>query len=101
MDASGQLLATATFTGEGGSGWQQVLFSTPVAVSAGTTYTASYHTNTGHYALNRSFFTSSFLSGPLQVPINGGVYLYGAGGFPTQSYQGSNYWVDVVFSTIP
>ena len=99
--ASGQLLATATFTGEGGSGWQQVLFSTPVAVSAGTTYTASYHTNTGHYALNRSFFTSSFLSGPLQVPINGGVYLYGAGGFPTQSYQGSNYWVDVLFSTTP
>ena len=81
--ASGQLLATATFTGEGGSGWQQVLFSTPVAVTAGTTYVASYHTNTGHYAVNRSFFTSPFISGPLTVPASGGVYSYGAGGFPT------------------
>ena len=99
--ASGQLLATATFTGEGGSGWQQVLFSTPVAVTAGTTYVASYHTNTGHYAVNRSFFTSPFISGPLTVPASGGVYSYGAGGFPTQSYQSSNYWVDVLFNTTP
>ena len=96
--ASGQLLATATFTNEGGSGWQQVLFSTPVAVTAGTTYVVGYHTNTGHYAVNRSFFTTPFVSGPLQVPVSGGLYLYGAGGFPTQSYQASNYWVDVVFS---
>ncbi|HEY1600689.1 MAG TPA: DUF4082 domain-containing protein, partial [Pirellulales bacterium] len=99
--SSGTLLATATFTGEGGSGWQQVLFSTPVAVTAGTTYVASYHTTSGHYAVNRSYFASSVTSGPLQVPASGGVYLYGAGGFPTQSFQASNYWVDVVFSTTP
>jgi hypothetical protein len=97
--ASGQLLATATFTGEGGSGWQQVLFSTPVAVTAGTTYVASYHTTIGHYAVNRSFFTAPFVSGPLIVPVNGGVYSYGAGGMPTQAYQSSNYWVDVLFSS--
>jgi methionine-rich copper-binding protein CopC len=99
--STGTLLATATFTGEGGSGWQQVLFSTPVAVTAGTTYVASYHTTSGHYAVNRSYFASSVTSGPLQVPASGGVYLYGAGGFPTQSFQASNYWVDVVFSTTP
>ena len=45
--AGGQLLATATFTGEGTSGWQTVLFSNPVPVTAGTTYVASYHTNAG------------------------------------------------------
>ncbi len=96
--ASGQLLATATFTNETASGWQQVNFATPVAITAGTTYVVSYHTTSGHYSVNRSYFTSQFTSGSLHVPANGGVYLYGAGGFPTQTYQSSNYWVDVLFS---
>src|SRR5262249_18522627 len=39
--STGALLATATFSGETASGWQQVNFSTPVAVTAGTTYVAS------------------------------------------------------------
>ena len=96
--ASGQLLATATFTGEGASGWQQVNFATPVAITAGTTYVASYHTTVGHYSVSRSYFASTYTSGPLSVSVNGGVYLYGAGGFPTSSFQASNYFVDVVFS---
>ena len=58
-NAAGQLLATATFTGETTSGWQQVNFATPVAITAGATYVASYHTNTGHYSVNRSYFNSS------------------------------------------
>ena len=29
-----------------------------------------------------------------------GVYKYGASGFPTQTFNASNYWVDVVFNTI-
>lgn len=76
--ASGQLLATATFTGETGSGWQQVNFQTPVAITAGTTYVASYYTTTGHYALTRPYFASQYTNGPLSVPIGGGVYQYGA-----------------------
>ena len=31
---SGTLLATATFTGETNSGWQEVLFSSPVAINS-------------------------------------------------------------------
>ena len=98
--ASGQRLATATSTNETASGWQQVNFSAPVAVTAGTTYVASYHTNVGRYSVSRSYFTAPFSSGPLHVPTNGGVYLYGSGGFPTNTYQGSNYWVDVVLSAV-
>ena len=48
--STGTLLATATFTNETASGWQTVTFSNPVAIDAGTTYVASYHSN-GHYAL--------------------------------------------------
>jgi len=35
------------------------------------------------------------------VPVNGGVYLYGASGFPTKTFQASNYWVDVVLDSTP
>jgi hypothetical protein len=96
--ASGQLLATAIFTNETASGWQEVRFATPITITAGTTYVASYHTTTGHYAVNRNYFGSQFTSGALRVPANGGVYAYGANStFPSQTYQRSNYWVDVLF----
>ena len=100
--SSGTLLTTATFSNETASGWQQVNFSSPVAITAGTTYVASYHTNAGHYADDQNYFSSQYNSGQLHVPASGGVYAYGgAGSFPTQTWNASNYWVDVVFSTGP
>src|SRR6185437_3017807 len=45
--STGALLATATFTNETASGWQEVDFSSPVTITAGTTYIAAYHTNVG------------------------------------------------------
>jgi hypothetical protein len=98
--SSGTLLATATFSNETASGWQQVNFAQPVAVTAGTTYVASYHTNVDEYAGDANYFASPYTSGPLQVPAGGGVYGYGpAGSFPSKVYQDYNYWVDVVLST--
>ncbi|MEU7740414.1 DUF4082 domain-containing protein, partial [Nonomuraea sp. NPDC049158] len=102
--SSGQLLANATFSGETASGWQQVNFATPVAVTANTTYVVSYHTTSGRYSLTRPYFTSQYVNSPLTALADGaeggnGVYAYGAGStFPTSTYQATNYWVDVVFS---
>ena len=48
--SSGTLLASATFTNETASGWQQVNFSTPVSITAGTTYIASYEAPNGEYS---------------------------------------------------
>ena len=45
--AAGTLLATVTFTGETATGWQQASFATPVAVTANTTYVASYYARSG------------------------------------------------------
>ncbi|MDQ2913089.1 MAG: Ig-like domain-containing protein, partial [Chloroflexota bacterium] len=106
---TGTLLATATFSGESGSGWQEVTFGSPIAITANTTYVASYHTDTGHYSVNQHYFDAGAVdSPPLQALKDGtdgpnGVYLYGAGGaFPTQTFAASNYWVDVVFeSSVP
>ena len=104
-DSTGQALASATFTNETASGWQQVSFAAPVAISANTVYVASYHSS-GYFAYNSGYFTSAGVdSGPLHalsVAESGGngVYQYAAASaFPTGTYQGGNYWVDVVFTT--
>jgi N,N-dimethylformamidase beta subunit-like, C-terminal/Domain of unknown function (DUF4082)/Bacterial Ig-like domain/Bacterial Ig domain len=103
--ANGQLLAQATFVNETTSGWQQVNFASPVIITAGTHYVASYHTNVGHYAGdNYYFFNSGFDNPPLHALKNGvdggnGVYVYSASSaFPSNTFKSSNYWVDVVFS---
>jgi hypothetical protein len=102
--AAGTLLATATFTGETSSGWQQVSFTTPVAIAAHTTYIVSYFAPAGGYAVNDSYFTTTeFDNGPLHAPSSAagggnGVYVYGSsGGFPINTFNGSNYWVDPIF----
>ena len=104
-DNNGVLLAQATFANETASGWQQVDFTTPVAVTANTYYVASYHATVGKYAVEEGYFLlSEYKNGPLTAVLDGenggnGVFLYGAGGFPNNSYKSSNYWVDVVFYT--
>jgi hypothetical protein len=103
---SGTLLASKTFTNETASGWQQVIFTSPVAISADTTYVASYHTNVGHYAGDQNYFSTTGVSSPplqaLSGPASGGngVYIYGANSaFPTNTFNATNYWVDVVYTT--
>jgi hypothetical protein len=97
--ASGTLLASGTFSGESASGWQELDFSSPVAITAGTTYVASYHTNTGHYALTSGGLSAAVTNGPLTALASGGVYAYGSGNaFPSNTFNSSNYWVDVVYS---
>jgi hypothetical protein len=109
--ADGTRLAQATFSGESGSGWQQVTFPSPVSVLPDTTYIASYFAPAGHYAASSGWFYvpsptggNSIDSPPLHaISANGngtnGLYLYTASSaVPTQSYGASNYWVDVMFT---
>ena len=96
--ANGTVLATGTFTNESSQGWQELTFSTPVSVTAGTTYVASYNTQTGHYAYTTGGLSSAVTNGPLTALAGGGVYAYGSPNtFPTNTYQDDNFWVDVVF----
>ena len=106
--ASGTKLASATFTGETASGWQQVNFATAVPVTAGTVYVASYFAPAGHYAGDGGYFAASGVdNAPLHALKDGvsggnGVYVYGsASGFPNLTFNSENYWVDAVFSTGP
>jgi hypothetical protein len=101
--STGTLLASATFTGETASGWQQVTFASPVAITANTTYIASYHAPVGNYAADQNGLAARVDSAPLHALASGasggnGVYLYGpSSAFPTNTWNATNYWVDVIF----
>jgi hypothetical protein len=98
--STGTLLASGTFSNESTQGWEQLNFSSPVSITAGTTYVASYHTNAAHYATTPNGLASAVTSGPLTALASGGVYAYGpASTFPSNSVNGMNYWVDVVYTT--
>ena len=102
--AGGRLLARAKFKSETATGWQEATFATPVKITAGRTYVASYHAKAGHYADDAGTFASAGLDvGPLHVDAEGmngpsSVFAHGKGGkFPSRDGAGANYWVDVVF----
>ena len=103
---SGQLLQSVTFTNETATGWQTATFSTPFQPQANTTYIVSYYAPQGHYARDANVFNNSLgsLTGvglaPASSAVGGnGVYKYGVGGgFPDQTYQSPNYYVDIIVS---
>ena len=102
--AGGTQLASGTFTNETASGWQYLTFSSPVAITAGTTYVAGYFAPNGHYSATPSGLSSAFDNPPLHAIANStsadGVYAYNSTStFPTSSYNATNYWVDVMFAT--
>jgi hypothetical protein len=105
--ATGQLLSSATFLNETASGWQAVELPNPVAVTKDTTYVTSYHSSNGFFAFAPGGLNNGVSRPPMQALANGvdggnGVYKYGASGFPDQTYNATNYWVDATFQrTIP
>ncbi|MDR7158574.1 N,N-dimethylformamidase beta subunit family domain-containing protein, partial [Arthrobacter sp. BE255] len=112
--STGQRLATATFTGETGTGWQTATFNPPLPVTANTRYVASYFAPRGHYAQ----FNGYFYNNPSPAPAGGGstdsaplhftrstpgnhngFYRYASSStFPDQIYNAEYYWVDPIFS---
>jgi glucose/arabinose dehydrogenase len=101
---NGTLLASATFTDETASGWQEVQLQTPIQITAGTPYIASYHLDSGHFSMDVLYFAGQSQDRPplraLAAGVSGpnGVFKYGASAFPTDTWNSSNYWVDVVFA---
>jgi hypothetical protein len=66
-NSSGGLLAQGNSTRETSSGWQQAKFSSPIALSASATYTASVLTPAGYYITN-FFLNYQFDHGTLHAP---------------------------------
>jgi methionine-rich copper-binding protein CopC len=104
--STGTLLGQVTFTNESASGWQVAYFSSPIPVTAGTTYVASYFAPNGGYSVDSAYFgnagvTNGALTAPQSSAVadGNGVYAYGGSpAFPSSSFNATNYWVDVVFT---
>lgn len=97
----GTLLASKPFVNETASGWQTVLFDTPVGIEANLAYVVSCLSASGWYAFEDGFFAGALVRPPLRGLASGedgpnGLYKYG-GGFPTDTYQSACYFVDLVF----
>ncbi|WP_091073367.1 DUF4082 domain-containing protein [Microlunatus sagamiharensis] len=89
----GTLMGTATTT-QTATGWRTATFATPVAVSAGTTYTASTYAPVGRWSTTTFAYVGSYTSGPLTVPVSGGVS--SAGDVRPTVPSSTNFWVDVL-----
>lgn len=97
----GVQLASAVCTSlPGANGWQEVAI-TPVALTVGTLYIASYGTLDNYVASADYFITGhdgpgGILTSPSSASSNG-VYGNGIGTFPTNSFNSMNYWVEPRF----
>lgn len=100
-NAAGQRLATVTFGNETASGWQTAVLSSPVPLVPGERYVVSYFAPNGHYSYTSGYFQALRSNGPLTADTSlNGRYRYGSpGGFPDQSWNATNYFVDIVFDT--
>ncbi|MDQ1535508.1 MAG: large repetitive protein, partial [Actinomycetota bacterium] len=104
-DTNGTLLASATFTGESASGWQQVTLASPIPITANTTYISSIFSSAGFYPADNFYFASNGVDNSplhaLAAGVDGDNAVYHEGStdaFPDQSFRSTNYWADVVFS---
>ena len=102
---AGTDLANVSFTNETASGWQDATFSSPVAITAGTTYVVSYFAPNGGYGYTANYFgsagiTSQYLTAlATGVDGNNGIFNQsGSDAFPSSAFGPTNYWVDVNFA---
>lgn len=95
--ADGTLLASAPYAAETASGWQSVTLAKPVNLVAGATYTVSVNTNV-YFPITVAGLSAPLTSGYLSTAPGVPDGVYGTpGAQPTNSYQSSNYYVDVAF----
>ncbi|MEU5697128.1 DUF4082 domain-containing protein [Actinosynnema sp. NPDC020468] len=89
----GTLLADQTITSEYGNP-----LATPVDVVPGQDYVASFTSRIGHYRVTEDVFPATVIQAPLVLPAHAGVYST-TGGFPTETWHDSHYWVSPEFVT--
>lgn len=88
----------------GKAGWVRIPLTTPARVTAGSHYVVSVYFPAGRYGGRTGVFTSARVRGNLTAPSSvqaggNGRYVYsGTTAFPTLTFSGSAYYVDVVFS---
>ncbi|MDQ1293147.1 MAG: hypothetical protein QG608_1028, partial [Actinomycetota bacterium] len=99
FDGNGNTLATA-LSKTGTAGWRSVRLPSPVEVRAGRTYLAAYDAPRGRYAADNGYFDGGAVRNNGPLTADAGLYTYDTRGTkaPDLAWQGTNYFVDVVFT---
>ena len=102
-DTSGTELARATFKNVT-SGWNEVLFSSPVSISAGARYVAAVWTPRHYVSTSGQFASGAVTNGDLTAvqdtgTAHNGKLRSGLGGpsYPNASFGSNGYMVDIMF----
>lgn len=99
---TGTLLASGVFGGVTADSWQEILFTEPILITAGTPYVASYNMGIStDYASTPNGLVAPVTSptlGTVTALAGGGLFIVGTPvAFPTNATN-NNYWADVIFA---
>jgi hypothetical protein len=98
--------ATVAFGALTPGAWNEVLFTTPYALTVNKAYKIGVRTSQGRYTATNSFFNSDKVNGVIRAPqtnllntdIGGtyynGTFVAGTSDYPDQTFNGSNYFID-------
>ncbi|HEV8687456.1 MAG TPA: Ig-like domain-containing protein, partial [Gaiellaceae bacterium] len=93
--AAGAVIAQAEFALETASGWQEQPLANAVTLQPGQVYTVSVNAN-DFFSFTSGGLAAEVTSGPLHTVVgNNGVFAPTGGLFPAQSFNNSNYFVDL------
>jgi hypothetical protein len=98
-------LASVAFGTPGADGWTSATFATPYAITADTDYYAAVYFPNGSYCATSLGFASAITNGTLTAVADSGTTPNGVfvtnGDLtpPTNSFNSTNYWVDVTTDT--
>lgn len=101
--AGGSQLASAQFSNETSSGWQEVDLPTPLVIARNTVYTVSVNAVSKYASASPLAGSDRFVScGPIASPAGGplGVTSSTPGSYPTTQSNTTHYFRDVVFEAI-
>lgn len=109
--STGTSLSNVTPPAAGSTGWQSVALPTPIELTPSQVYKVAAHMPT-HYVATPNYWTigagsSSITNGILTAQSNAastggqGTFRVGAAGlFPNSTFNGGNYWIDVVVTDV-
>ncbi|WP_423299979.1 DUF4082 domain-containing protein [Glutamicibacter nicotianae] len=98
-DAQGTKLATVQFATGTAQGWRTAYLAEPVSMAQGSEFTISYHAPAGGYVYTAGEFANGKSTTALSLSGANGLYAYGAGSIPASSWNSTNYFVDLAYTT--
>jgi hypothetical protein len=99
--SGGTELGSVNFAADTSEGWKTARFITPIHITPSTFYVVTYYATAGRYKASPFFFTADYHNAPLHAlkssTTQNGSFNPTSAGFPSNTFNSTNYWVDVEF----